>query len=652
MLRYLNRDNEALDIYKQTSKLFQENAMESDAADCMRKISRIVGERGDTKLALEMLVWATHVYKRKGLHGQLAQCDWESGELLLKQGRYGEAYSIFRSCSPSTRSCEADFGANFSIGEALRGMGRLQEAREFYVTATESLENFMKGLSMTRHRHFYGYLLYELFVRLVAICVEESDFECALEYVERSKNRGLTEMLLSMNNVPAAATDEARREFKNALVGLRAYGRGFIDDKDFDPLRAITTDLPEARLEYQDVSSRLKQRDPKFTTIQDSEISWEGIRALADEQTALIEVFPMEDKTTIFVVKHDSDLRDGTIVIEDYGFSKLFSDSEVLRNSGSVPEVKKALDSILKRLYETIFVRIEPLVAGKEHLIFIPSSEFHLVPWHALYCEEKGRRRYVIDNHLVSYAPNAQILRLCLSRNPPGMKKAFVGHANPDKKRRLRYSGVEANAIARLLGVKPVFKSTKRDVIEHGGPCDVLHYTGHANSESLELHAEQSIEDKELLHLSEIVERLHLPNTDLAVLSACETGKIRVGFVEEYVGLTSGFLMAGAATVVCSLWPVSDLSTCLLMGRMYSFLRTGVGKAQALKDAQLWLRDSKREDRLNFLHELGIGSASSPETASIDPVRFTRKHRSSGNSVGDDLSHPYYWAGFICTGAP
>jgi CHAT domain-containing protein len=198
-----------------------------------------------------------------------------------------------------------------------------------------------------------------------------------------------------------------------------------------------------------------------------------------------------------------------------------------------------------------------------------------------------------------------------------------------------------------------VLKSTKRDVIEHGGPCDILHYTGHANSESLELHAEQNIEEKELLHLSEIVERLHLPNTDLAVLSACETGKIRGGFVEEYIGLTSGFLMAGAATVVSSLWQASDLSTCLLMGRMYSFLRTGVGKAQALKSAQLWLRDSTGEDRLDFWQELRAGGpAPTIEAAADDLPRYTRKRGSSGSPIGKDFSHPYYWAGFICTGAP
>lgn len=652
ILHYLNRDDEALDIYERTLEVFQGNRQDSDAADCMLKIACILREHGDYERAREMVNRATQIYQRKELSEQLARCEWETGELLLNQGKYEEAYSIFSRSSQSIWGGKFDFVANHSIGEALKGMGRLQEAREAYVTVTESLENFIEGLTRARHRHLYGHLLYGTFLQLIDICLSESDFMGALEYVERSKNRGLTEILRSIAHLPDAFTEKDRREFKNALVGLRAHGSGFIEENDFDALQAIATDSREARLEYQDVSDRFRQRDPTFLSNQDPEVSYEDIRVLADTRTALIELFPMEDKTVIFVVRHDADLREGTIIVENYGISELSSDSEALRTSGSVNEVKEVLDSILKRLYEKIFSRIQPLVAKTERLIFIPSSEFHLVPWHALYSEENGRKRYVLDDRLVSYAPSAQILRLCLSRNPPGMKRAFVGHANPDKRRRLRYSGVEANAIARLHGVEPVLKSTKRDVIEHGGPCDILHYTGHANSESLELHAEQNIEEKELLHLSEIVERLHLPNTDLVVLSACETGKVRAGLVEDYIGVTSGFLMAGAATVVSSLWRVSDLSTCLLMGKMYALLSKGVGKAQALKDAQLWLRDSSREDRLNFLNELGIGSASSPETASSDPMRFTRKHRGSGNPVGDDLSHPYYWAGFICTGAP
>ncbi len=61
---------------------------------------------------------------------------------------------------------------------------------------------------------------------------------------------------------------------------------------------------------------------------------------------------------------------------------------------------------------------------------------------------------------------------------------------------------------------------------------------------------------------------------------------------DEYIGLSSGFLYAGAATVISSLWAVDDLSTSLLMNRLYeNMIPKKMGNAAALRDAQLWVRN-------------------------------------------------------------
>jgi CHAT domain-containing protein len=77
-------------------------------------------------------------------------------------------------------------------------------------------------------------------------------------------------------------------------------------------------------------------------------------------------------------------------------------------------------------------------------------------------------------------------------------------------------------------------------------------------------------------------------NADLVVLSACETALGRDIRGEGLLGLTQGFLYAGAKSLVASLWPVADRATAELMARFYdNALKQGMRPAEALRRAQL-----------------------------------------------------------------
>ncbi|HEX8118662.1 MAG TPA: CHAT domain-containing protein, partial [Pyrinomonadaceae bacterium] len=85
---------------------------------------------------------------------------------------------------------------------------------------------------------------------------------------------------------------------------------------------------------------------------------------------------------------------------------------------------------------------------------------------------------------------------------------------------------------------------------------------------------------------------LHLP-AELVVLSACRTGLGKEIRGEGLVGLTRGFMYAGAARVIVSLWSVSDRGTANLMSRLYSgMIKDGRSPASALRAAQveMWKR--------------------------------------------------------------
>jgi CHAT domain-containing protein len=80
---------------------------------------------------------------------------------------------------------------------------------------------------------------------------------------------------------------------------------------------------------------------------------------------------------------------------------------------------------------------------------------------------------------------------------------------------------------------------------------------------------------------------LNLWGTKLVTLSACDTGVGEVRNGEGVYGLRRAFVLAGAETLVLSLWPVSDYVTRETMTAYYTGLRAGLGRGDALRQAKL-----------------------------------------------------------------
>jgi hypothetical protein len=149
---------------------------------------------------------------------------------------------------------------------------------------------------------------------------------------------------------------------------------------------------------------------------------------------------------------------------------------------------------------------------------------------------------------------------------------------------------------------------------------------------------------------AEEVAGLELSGTELVVLSACDTGlgEIRTG--EGVFGLRRAFFMAGARTLVLSLWKVSDVATTILMERFYENLTArGLGRSAALREAQRALRDITIAE----LRAAGLAPEVSerPREGKIEGLRVLE----GLNEEPDEhrpFADPYYWGAFICQGDP
>ncbi|HEY5315022.1 MAG TPA: CHAT domain-containing tetratricopeptide repeat protein [Pirellulales bacterium] len=130
------------------------------------------------------------------------------------------------------------------------------------------------------------------------------------------------------------------------------------------------------------------------------------------------------------------------------------------------------------------------------------------------------------------------------------------------------------------------------------------------------------------------VSSLDLSKVDAVVLSACETGLGRSAGGEGLLGLQRAFQVAGAKTVVASLWKVPDAATGRLMQRYYENMwGRKLGKLAALREAQLFmLRDQGNPDQ-------GNRKPGNRGLATDD-----RQPAGSGGLP------PFYWAAFVLSG--
>lgn len=214
-----------------------------------------------------------------------------------------------------------------------------------------------------------------------------------------------------------------------------------------------------------------------------------------------------------------------------------------------------------------------------------------------------------------------------LAANPGGERAFLFADGKPPSP--LPGTREDARAVARLYGATPLLgeRATEKAVRELMPMADVVHLATHGYlnpqwamasgvlltepERAAGTNSAPSREDPRndgALQAWEILSQLKL-KAELVVLAACETGRGQHQRGEGLLGLTRALHVAGARSVVASQWKVRDDSTRELMTRLHEGIREGLDKDEALRRAMV------------------------------------RVQKRAG------WSHPYYWAGFVLTGA-
>ncbi|MBV9616686.1 MAG: CHAT domain-containing protein, partial [Ktedonobacteraceae bacterium] len=242
---------------------------------------------------------------------------------------------------------------------------------------------------------------------------------------------------------------------------------------------------------------------------------------------------------------------------------------------------------LLQHLYDLLLQPVSSAMAGRQHLIIVPYGMLHYLPFHCLFNGEQ----FVIERLNVSYLPSAALLDICRQRGQriqaKGVQLQDALVMGLSDNGRLAFAVQEAQVVAAQLGTQPILDeaATVPLLWSIGEHSPIVHIAAHG---LFRLDAPNfshiKLADRQLSAIE--VFNLNLSSCSLVTLSACETGRAVVSGVDEVIGLGRGFLYAGAASLLPTLWKVDDASSAELMEMFYQRLLQGYTKAMALGDAQ------------------------------------------------------------------
>jgi len=284
-------------------------------------------------------------------------------------------------------------------------------------------------------------------------------------------------------------------------------------------------------------------------------------------------------------------------------------------------------------------------VADGSSLRLMSSQFSNRLPLHAAWRIENGVKRSLLDDYVISYTPGIRMLYEAERRAvQPSRQDCTRGTALlvADSVGDLPHSVDEVRSIGECFpgdSAKTLIgpDATSAAVFASAAGRSYLHFACHAaanwyqpNYSTLILAGPEMVVAGELANLD-------LDSARLAVLSACESGMEVVESASDYTGIAAALLRAGAPSVIATLWNVNDLASSLLMRRFYvELLGGGHSAAEALRRAQLWLRDATVADLSS--HDSSLAS--------------DRRWRLLGVDDQDrPYENPYFWAGYFLVGA-
>ena len=601
------------------------------AVHILRRLARLSGRRLQGGRAKEYLEQALAHSKDLGdKHAEI--------EITVALSAYEDVGAMLTRLQEGIASAreQRSEGLEQDLEEALADLyernGDLLQAREHYAQAAELLERMRSGYKAEEHLRAFSRNTANCYERLVDISLQLREDTDAFLWAERSRARVLQIMRNNrQSQVSAVMSEQQRNQYRQVcdrIIDLDMKIQ-ILERKGESGVDRLQEELRDALLREADLVLSARRmtgataQAPRQEIIPEQVTQWlaslrqpvlvlsyyigasgiyvfcstaktfyvQELGSSAEEVRKLIHQF----REKLGVPENDARVESGSVEIARR--------DPVLVEASSVPQGDYVLDS--RQLYEILLRPIQAEIAAAEHICVIPYGPLHFLPFHALHDGEQ----YLIEQKAVSYAPSATILLESCQGGSLNIDRVLaLGEPACDLKP-LPFAREEVERVQKILGPERCRTEFGADalrtvVLDAGGVGngqagdDVWHFAMHAMfvqaaPQLSYLQLAKAGGDDGRLFAYEVAA---LPRAaSLTVMSACRTAMTREARGDELSGLLYSFLVAGAQTVIATLWSVADESTAALIVQFYDLIdKEPLGLAEALQKAQIALLRSPK----------------------------------------------------------
>ena len=635
---HLGDKQKALEYYTQAVAMYRTLENDRQLATALRNFGTFHREAGQLTKALEYFNEARTLSAKvsdpsgeASVLSEIAKIEFSRGDLLAARKLIEQAIALTESIRINLKSQQ--FRTSY-----------LASVRQYYEFEIQVL------MALDQQRPNEGYAAAAVQVS------EKSRARSLLELLREAR----AEIRQGVDPSLIAREEQLRRMIaEKAQSQTRLLSRKYTEEQ----AAAAAKEVDDLTTEYDQVQTRIRESSPRYAAlVEPAPLSVAEIqKRVLDQNTLLLEYALGEQKSFVWVVTSDSvksfELPGrAAIELEAKRFYQLLTE-----RSTTVPNETLAQQQQRLAHVETDYAQVaaklsgmllSPLAAelGQKRLLVVAEGVLQYVPFAALPSPGGDVERPLIVDHEIVNLPSASVLAVLreeFGNRKPASKTVAVladpvfsaddarlaqatkiaADSSPfvDAQRsavesgvdglvRLRFSRQEADEIARLAGdrrnMKAVDFAANRTTATDArlGDYQIVHFATHGliNNQHpdlsgvvLSLVDEHGRAQNGFLRLYDIY-NLKL-NADLVVLSACQTALGKEIKGEGLIGLTRGFMYAGAPRVVATLWRIDDRASADMMRRFYeAMLKDGLRPAAALRAAQISMLRDRRWHSAHF----------------------------------------------------
>ncbi len=486
----------------------------------------------------------------------------------------------------------------------------LEYSLELFLTCDSLVTIMRKTTTSEKDKIALGEITAEIYEHAITTCMalnkktkKDKYNELAFYFSERNKSGTLLQAIAASKAKQfAGIPDTLLQKEKSLRMLITYYEQQLAELADFDREQFYRDKLFGYNNEYIELIDFFEQNYPKYYQMKynTKSVVISDIQQMLDENTAMLDYFVGENDIYLYVITQKDFYIYKTPKIDDFDENIEIFNNVIL---SYFSEDVQMYQDLAFELYNQLIPVDFPKKIKK--LIIIPDGPLGTISFEALFYEEyKGElKKYVdfpffIKKHNISYTYSANLFysifndKTQYAENRPskdwfGIAPVFQAdnqlNFNNNPVATIEGTELEVNSIQKnfednnYIANKKLNKSASETVFKQSvGLKDykILHIATHGvvNSDMPELSAillayDTRTGDDGILYAGEIY-NLEL-NSDIVVLSACETALGKISKGEGVIGLSRAILYAGSRNMVLSLWKVSDKATTQVMIKFY-----------------------------------------------------------------------------------